>query len=115
MTLTASLPPISIPQGAEPLSPASLLRFGGQSLDLEESREYGLALQQELKDRAAKTDAFVAMANSMDGDFAKFVDAVKALGAMPEGYCFCSTNRIGDDSKTHEPECADIRALIKDN
>lgn len=87
----------------------------GQSLDLEESREYGLALQQELKDRAAKTDAFVAMANSMDGDFAKFVDAVKALGAMPEGYCFCSTNRIGDDSKTHEPECADIRALIKDN
>lgn len=40
------------------------------------------------------------------------VDAVQSLGAMPEGYCFCSSSRIGDDSKTHEPECADIRAAL---
>lgn len=38
--------------------------------------------------------------------------AVKALGAMPEGYCFCSKNRVGDDSKQHEPECADVRAAL---
>lgn len=80
--------------------------------DLQEAREYGLAMGEELAARAAKTDRFVAMAASMDADFEAFVDAVKALGAMPEGYCFCSEDRIGDDSKTHEPECRDVRALI---
>jgi hypothetical protein len=39
-------------------------------------------------------------------------EAIEALGAMPEGYCFCSTNRIGDDSKHHEPECRDLRAAL---
>ena len=39
--------------------------------------------------------------------------SVEALGAMPEGYCFCSKDRIGDDSKTHEPECADLRIALK--
>ena len=39
--------------------------------------------------------------------------AIEALGAMPEGYCFCSKDRIGDDSKTHEPECADLREALK--
>jgi hypothetical protein len=39
-------------------------------------------------------------------------DAAQALGAMPEGYCFCSANRIGDDSKAHEPECAELRAAL---
>lgn len=34
------------------------------------------------------------------------------LGAMPEGYCFCSSSRIGDDSKVHEPECRDLRTAI---
>ncbi len=38
--------------------------------------------------------------------------AVEALGAMPEGYCFCSRDRVGDDSKHHEPECRDVRAAI---
>lgn len=38
--------------------------------------------------------------------------AAEALGAMPEGYCFCSKDRIGDDSKTHEPECRDLRLAI---
>lgn len=42
----------------------------------------------------------------------RLVGAAEALGAMPEGYCFCSRNRIGDDSKTHEPECADLRAAL---
>jgi hypothetical protein len=44
----------------------------------------------------------------------KLVEAVEALGAMPEGYCFCSKDRIGDDSKVHEPECADLRAVLAD-
>ena len=66
--------------------------------DLQESRKYAEALVQELKDRAIKADVLR--------------DAAQALGAMPEGYCFCSANRIGDDSKTHEPECADLRAAL---
>jgi hypothetical protein len=40
--------------------------------------------------------------------------AAEALGVMPEGYCFCSRDRIGDDSKTHEPECRDMRAAMDD-
>ena len=43
---------------------------------------------------------------------ARLVEAARALGAMPEGYCFCSANRVGDDSKIHEPECADLRATL---
>jgi len=43
----------------------------GQFLDLAESREYGVAIMQELVDRSAKLDALLAMANSMDADFAK--------------------------------------------
>lgn len=39
-------------------------------------------------------------------------EAVEALGAMPEGYCYCSKDRIGDDSKVHEPECADLRKAL---
>lgn len=46
---------------------ASALRE--QSLDLAESREYGVALVQEIADMAAKTDALLALANSMDADF----------------------------------------------
>jgi len=42
----------------------------------------------------------------------RLVESVQALGAMPEGYCFCSSNRIGSDSKIHEPECRDLRAAI---
>lgn len=42
----------------------------------------------------------------------ELLEAAQALGAMPEGYCFCSKDRIGDDSKKHEPECADLRAAI---
>lgn len=45
----------------------------------------------------------------------KLLDAVGALGAMPEGYCFCSKERIGNDTKVHEPECADLRAILKDH
>lgn len=45
-------------------------------------------------------------------EIAALVEAAGGLGAMPEGYCFCSRSRIGDDSKTHEPECADLRAAL---
>ena len=40
-------------------------------------------------------------------------EAVEALGAMPEGYCFCSRDRIGNDSKVHETECQDIRDQLQ--
>lgn len=43
---------------------------------------------------------------------ARLIRAVKALGTMPEGYCFCASYRVGDDSKIHEPECADVRAAL---
>lgn len=39
-------------------------------------------------------------------------EAFEALGVMPEGFCFCSSERIGDDSKVHEPECRDARAAL---
>ena len=45
---------------------------------------------------------------------AALTEAAQALGAMPEGYCFCSKDRIGDDSKIHEPECHDLRAVLGD-
>lgn len=45
-------------------------------------------------------------------DNTALVTAVQALGAMPEGYCFCHRDRIGDDSKVHDPECRDIRAAL---
>lgn len=63
-----------------------------------------------------QVDRLLALSNSMDDDFkardAEWRSAIEALGAMPEGYCFCSENRIGDDSKIHEPECRDIRAIL---
>lgn len=40
------------------------------------------------------------------------VEATQALGAMPDGYCFCGAARIGDNRKTHEPECRDLRAAL---
>jgi hypothetical protein len=46
--------------------------------------------------------------------YRNLLEAAEALGAMPEGYCFCSTNSIGDDSKVHEPECRDLRAALAD-
>ena len=53
-----------------------------------------------------------AVDNSYPDMVARLVDAARALGAVPEGYCFCSANRVGDDSKIHEPECADLRAAL---
>lgn len=63
------------------------------------------AVERELTDLRAKLAVAVARAKVLE-------DTAQALGAMPEGYCFCSANRIGDDSKTHEPECADLRAAL---
>ena len=84
------------------------------STDLTESREYAIALDSELADRSEKQAAFTAMASSMDTDFQELRSSIEALGAMPEGYCFCSKDRIGDDSKIHEPECRDLRAVLGD-
>ena len=54
----------------------------------------------------------VVVPDPRDAVIARLVEAVGALGAMPEGYCFCSAHRIGDDSKVHEPECRDLRATL---
>ncbi len=53
---------------------ASALR--GAISDLEESRNYGLALEREMKDRAEQTVQFVEMAASMDEDFKAALDAI---------------------------------------
>jgi hypothetical protein len=42
----------------------------------------------------------------------QLVEAIQGLGAMPEGFCFCHENRIGDDSKVHYPECHDLRNAL---
>jgi len=46
-----------------------------QSLDLEDSRKYALALGEELKARAEKTDKLLLLANSMDVDFESYAKA----------------------------------------
>ena len=41
-------------------------------------------------------------------------DAAEALGALPDGYCFCSADRHGEGpEESHEPECRDLRAALK--
>ena len=92
--------------------------------ELQESREYAQALEVELRDRTAKIERecklaeaqvsrLLDMTNRMDDRLNALVSATEALGAMPEGYCFCSENRIGDDSKTHEPECEGLRSALR--
>ena len=49
---------------------------------------------------------------NLRADKAELLSAIQALGVLPDGYCFCRSNRCGDDSKTHEPECRDLRAAI---
>lgn len=44
----------------------------------------------------------------------RLMQAIEGLGAMPKGYCFCSKDIIGDNSKVHEPECHDLRQAIED-
>jgi len=68
-----------------------------------------LPLDRVRNDIRACTDLVIAQAAELE----RLRSAIEALGAMPEGYCFCSKDRIGDDSKTHEPECADLREALK--
>jgi len=63
-------------------------------------------------DLIPRADADLAELAALRAQVERLRAAAEALGAMPEGYCFCSRNRIGDDSKTHEPECADLRAAL---
>jgi hypothetical protein len=66
-------------------------------------------------------DRVVAMSVSMDADFEAATiiydalkSAVEALGALPDGYCFCSANRHGDGTpESHEPECRELRAALE--
>lgn len=62
--------------------------------------------------RLLHTEAAEAELSTLRAQVERLTGAAEALGAMPGGYCFCSRNRIGDDSKTHEPECADLRAAL---
>lgn len=90
---------------------------------LTESRAYASALIEEMKARTAKLERERALTQAqvdralvnyvkLDTNFTALSEAAQSLGAMPEGYCFCSENRAGDDSKTHEPECRDLRAAL---
>lgn len=39
--------------------------------------------------------------------------SAQALGALPDGYCFCSRDRHGTGpEESHEPECRDMRAAM---
>jgi len=59
------------------------------------------------------TDREITLADALAlPEVRALVEAIEAQGAMPEGYCFCSHDRIGDDSKAHEPECRDLRAAL---
>ena len=62
--------------------------------------------------RAIDVDKVMSGIPTAPDAVAQLVEAARAIGTLPEGYCFCSTNRIGDDSKAHEPECADLRAAL---
>lgn len=42
------------------------------------------------------------------------LDAARALGGLPDGYCFCSRDRDGARTEGHEPECRDLRKAIAD-
>ena len=64
--------------------------------------------------RIASVPSLEAEIERLTARVAELTETAQALGAMPEGYCFCSENRIGDDSKTHEPECHDLRAALED-
>lgn len=65
-------------------------------------------------------DRVVAMSVSMDTYFEAAItrhealkSAVEALGALPDGYCFCRANRHGDGTpESHEPECRELRAAL---
>ena len=62
---------------------------------------------------AAHVAAEVAKARAEDAaKIANLVELIEASGAMPEGFCCCSKDRIGDDSKIHEPECRDLRNAL---
>lgn len=36
------------------------------------------------------------------------VEAVEALGVLPDGYCFCGRTNAGP----HDPECRDVRDIL---
>lgn len=73
--------------------------FRAQCLDLKESREYGVALVQELADRAVKTDAVLALAHSMDADFEAAMNCIlRITGPNGDGEYWLhmkNDNRIG--------------------
>ena len=70
------------------------------------------AVPAQVKVLAMRDAGYDTPTDPCDAVIARLVEAAEALGAMPEGYCFCSAHRIGDDSKVHEPECADLRAAL---
>ncbi len=61
---------------------------------------------------AASTVRWEAKLDAAEAREAKLRAAAEALGALPEGYCFCSKDRTGDDRKKHEPECAELRTIL---
>jgi hypothetical protein len=41
-------------------------------------------------------------------NYKKLKGAIEALGVIGNSYCFCSGNRLDDDTSWHEPECQNI-------
>jgi len=84
-----------------------------QAVEIERLRDQVNKMDRDRRLVEAQVDRLLAMANRMDDDYRSLQLAAESLGAMPEGYCFCSKDRIGDDSKIHEPECAELRATLE--
>jgi hypothetical protein len=63
-------------------------------------------------DRKAMDDAaLISTMRNMIEPLAELWAAVEALGAMPEGYCYCNGFRDAGQNN-HDPECRDIRAAL---
>ena len=69
------------------------------------------------------SDCLRGMRYSNHGDYVLYADhlervqvlraALEALGAMPDGYCFCRAFR-DPDKENHSGECAQARAALKE-
>jgi len=53
--------------------------------------------------------------NTLEAENVALVKSIQALGAMPEGYCFCFGNERDPNKPEHEHtgECRDLRSALK--
>ena len=84
-------------------------------LEAEKTELYELQFKndKEYEDCANRAIDYLARIERLEADKAELMEALTALGVMPDGYCFCHQNR--DPLKTekeHTGECRDARAAI---